>query len=276
MLCCRAWESCACSARKAQRVGEEELVCWELWSRCSHVASYCAQAAFLAAVERPKLQSPQEDRLVQHPWVVRRSWRRAARQREASEHPREVDAVVWLWLVGSVRPPQHSQQLQRQAHKGEMDRDAFWVKHSASCELRCYQVGRDISAVTTLAVSHLVAAVSQGGMCDLEHARLGHHLLAGWVQVLGAAPVQGQAGGAGVGAVAQDGGFPAAEAPGGGLSPQPGPGAAPAAQAACCVLQQVPTEEHVNPGVAAAAEAGQQHGDGESHVGGLWQGKGES
>lgn len=82
MLCCRAWESCACSASKAQRMGEEELACWELWSRGSQVASYCAQAALLAAVKRPKLQSPQEDTLVQHAWVVRSPWRRAARQRE--------------------------------------------------------------------------------------------------------------------------------------------------------------------------------------------------
>lgn len=84
--------------------------------------------------------------------------------------------------------------------------------------------------------------------------------------------MQGEVGGV---TVAQDGGFPAAEAAGGALSPQPGPGAAPAGQAARCVLEQVPAEEHVNPGVAAAAEAGQQHGDGESHVAGLWEGKGE-
>lgn len=114
-----------------------------------------------------------------------------------------------------------------------------------------------------------------GDIRSLERARLGHHLLAGWAEVLGAAPLQGEAGGAGVVAVAQDSGFPAAEAPGGRLSPQPGPGAAPAGQAACCVLEQVPAEEHVDPGVAAAAEAGQQHGDGESHVGGLWEGKRE-
>lgn len=115
-----------------------------------------------------------------------------------------------------------------------------------------------------------------GDICSLERAQLGYHLFAGWVEVLGAAPVQGEAGRAGVVAVAQDGGFSAAEAPGGGLSPQPGPGATPAGQAVCHILEQVPAEEHVNPGVAAAAEAGQQHGDGESHVGGLWEGKGES
>lgn len=51
-----------------------------------------------------------------------------------------------------------------------MDHDAFWVKHPAFCELRCYQAGKDISAVTVLAVSHLVAAVSWEGMCSLEHA----------------------------------------------------------------------------------------------------------
>lgn len=185
---------------------------------------------------------------------------------------------------GSVCLPQCTQQMQcaqQQAHKDKMDSDVFWVKHPAFCKMRCYQVGRDISAVTASVVSHLVAAVLSGGMdpgtghrCSLERARLGHHLLAGWAEVLGAAPVQGEAGGAGVVAVAQDGGFPAAEAPSGSLSLQPGPGAAPAGQAACCVLEQMPAEEHVNPGVAAAAEAGQQHGDGERHVGGLWEGKG--
>lgn len=76
--------------------------------------------------------------------------------------------------------------------------------------------------------------------------------------------------------MAQDRGFPAAEAAGGARPPQPGPGAAPAAQAASGVVQEVPAEGHVDPGVAAAAEAGQQHGDGERRVGGVCGGKGDT
>lgn len=33
--------------------------------------------------------------------------------------------------------------------------------------------------------------------------------------------------------------------------------------------QQVAVEAHVDPGVAAAAEVAQKHGDGESHIGGI-------
>lgn len=115
----------------------------------------------------------------------------------------------------------------------------------------------------------------RSGRChrrSLERARLGHPLVAGRVQLPGAVPVQGDPG---LVAVAQDRGFPAAQAAGGVGSAQPGPAAAPAAPAAPGVLQEVPAEEQVDPGVAAAAEAGQQHGDAESHVGGLWQGKRE-
>lgn len=37
------------------------------------------------------------------------------------------------------------------------------------------------------------------------------------------------------------------------------------------VRPQVAVEAHVDPGVAAAAEVAQQHGDGESHIGGICQ-----
>lgn len=144
--------------------------------------------------------------------------------------------------VGALSIPRGMQHMQQRAHKDKTPSDTFWVKHPASSKTN-----------------------------SLERARLGHRLLLRQVEVPGAAPTQGEAA---VLAGAQDGGFPAAEAPVGDLPARLG--AAPAGEAAPHVPQQVPAEEHVNPGVAAAAEAGQQHGDGEGHVGGLWEGKAES
>lgn len=144
--------------------------------------------------------------------------------------------------VGALSIPHGMQHMQQRAHKDKTPSDTFRVKHPASSKNN-----------------------------SLERARLGHRLLLRQVEVPGAAPTQGEAA---VLAGAQDGGFPAAEAPVGDLPAWLG--AAPAGEAAPHVPQQVPAEEHVNPGVAAAAEAGQQHGDGEGHVGGLWEGKAES
>lgn len=46
-----------------------------------------------------------------------------------------------------------------------------------------------------------------------------------------------------------------------------GPGTPTAGQMAQGVRPQVAVEAHVDPGVAAAAEVAQKHGDGESHIG---------
>ena len=39
-----------------------------------------------------------------------------------------------------------------------------------------------------------------------------------------------------------------------------------AEEALCQVLEQVTSKEHVDPGVTAAVETGQQHGDDEGHI----------
>lgn len=53
----------------------------------------------------------------------------------------------------------------------------------------------------------------------------------------------------------------------------PGPRASAAGQTAQGMQPQVAVEAHVDPGVAAAAEVAQKHGDGESHIGRICQGR---
>lgn len=53
------------------------------------------------------------------------------------------------------------------------------------------------------------------------------------------------------------------------LPVHPGLGTPAAATVTQGTWQQVAVEAHVDPGVTAAAEVAQKHGDGESHIGGI-------
>lgn len=165
----------------------------------------------------------------------------------------------------------------RSQHSDSGDRATLLgAKEPDFCKTRCHQVGRAVlcsdRAGRATSGGSTSGGSTSGGAAASERARLCHSFVAGRVQLPGAVPVQRDPR---LVAVAQDRGFPAAQAPGGVGSAQPGPGAAPAAPAAARAEQEVPAEEQVDPGVAAAAEAGQQHGDAESHVGGVWQGNRE-
>lgn len=69
--------------------------------------------------------------------------------------------------------------------------------------------------------------------------------------------------------VGQQRGAAAREAAGRQLPAQPGPWGSATGKALQGARQQVPVEAHVDPGVAAAAEVAQEHGDGEGHIGGI-------
>ena len=74
---------------------------------------------------------------------------------------------------------------------------------------------------------------------------------------------------AGVGGAAgagQQGGAAAGQAAAGELPAHTGPGASAADRMAQGAWPQVAVEAQVDPGVAAAAEVAQKHGDGESHI----------
>ena len=71
----------------------------------------------------------------------------------------------------------------------------------------------------------------------------------------------------------QQGGMAAGQTAIGEPPAHPGPSTSAAGQMAQGMQPQVAVEAHVDPGVAAAAEVAQKHGDGESHVGRICQGR---